>query len=657
MSSTRSEDGASAGATGKIGFGIGQKLTLSFLAVGIIIVLGMLVYQYHTQREENEAMLKEMDGMLREAFDRYIRYQVETAYTMTDRLHKLSQEGELTPEQARAVATHLIRDVRYGLKDQGATDGYFWADTKEGVNVALLGRKEVEGKSRNDLKDANGKLLVQELRKAALAGGDFTDYWFPRPGQTEAKPKRGYTLYHEPFDMVIGTGAYTENIDNIMTEKRSQREQELNAAIRNQLLVGAGGILLVIIVAVYFSRMIARPILTVTHNLDAAVHGDSGQDVAAELRQRGDEIGRLAHAVQLIVDGERTQAGMCSDIAGGNWNQSITLRSDNDRLGMAMQQMIDKINETLAAINDAAVQVGSGSSQLSDASQSLSQATTESAASLQEITASITEIGSQTRQNSENAQQANHLATAARTSAAKGGERMEEMNSAMHNLNESAQKIAKIIKVIDEIAFQTNLLALNAAVEAARAGRHGKGFAVVAEEVRSLAGRSAKAARETAELLESNGQLVGKANTIANQTGEALTEIVEGITKVADLVGEIAAASHEQAQGVAQIGQGLSQIETVTQQNTAHAEETASVAEELSSQAQMLREILRQFRLKGGVTAQSAPARQSPRVAAPKPAAKPAAPRSLPLPSKKKEPLMVDPREEIQLDDDEFGKF
>jgi methyl-accepting chemotaxis protein len=250
------------------------------------------------------------------------------------------------------------------------------------------------------------------------------------------------------------------------------------------------------------------------------------------------------------------------------------------------------ITRIAANLASGSQQTSSAAGQVSGSSQSLAQGASEQAAALEETTSALEEMSSMTKKNADTAQQAASLSSEAQKSAAKGDDAMNKMSTAINDIQKSASETAKIIKVIDEIAFQTNLLALNAAVEAARAGEAGKGFAVVAEEVRNLAMRSAEAAKNTSAMIEESVNNAKNGVTIAIEVAKELDGINTSVTKVNSLVGEIAAASKEQAQGIDQVNTAVSQMDKVTQSNAASAEESASAAEELSSQAVQLTDMV-----------------------------------------------------------------
>ncbi|MBF4693792.1 methyl-accepting chemotaxis protein [Fusibacter ferrireducens] len=333
-------------------------------------------------------------------------------------------------------------------------------------------------------------------------------------------------------------------------------------------------------------------------------------------------INEIAHVLARMSDGDFTV------------NVRIDFKGDFIKIKMALETILESFNSVLGEIGIAAEQVNTGANQVSASSQSLSQGSTEQASAIEEITAAITQVAEQTKENAVSANKANDLSVTAKDGAIVGNSRMNEMITAMKDINDSSNNISKIIKVIDEIAFQTNILALNAAVEAARAGEHGKGFAVVAEEVRNLAARSANAAKETTDLIENSISKVTSGTEIANNTAVALNEIVEGVTKVAELVSNIANASNEQATAIAQINEGVNQVSDVTQNNTATAEESAAASEEMSAQAEMLRDMISKFILvgnKGQKKMKQVVSQEAPKI----------------LPKEKI----------INLDDGEFGKY
>jgi methyl-accepting chemotaxis protein len=301
----------------------------------------------------------------------------------------------------------------------------------------------------------------------------------------------------------------------------------------------------------------------------------------------------------VIARGVSHAADVAGKVAQGDLSSRITV-SGRDELGQLLASLHDMqsgLAQVVARVRTGAESVASASVEIAQGDLNLSARTESQASALEQTSASMEELGSTVRQNADNARQANQLAQSASTVAVKGGEVVAQVVDTMKGINDSSRKIADIISVIDGIAFQTNILALNAAVEAARAGEQGRGFAVVASEVRSLAGRSAEAAKEIKALITDSVQRVEQGSALVDQAGSTMTEVVSSIRRVTDIMGEISSASSEQSAGVAQIAEAVTQMDQTTQQNAALVEEIAAAASSLKSQAQDLVQTVSVFRL------------------------------------------------------------
>jgi len=381
----------------------------------------------------------------------------------------------------------------------------------------------------------------------------------------------------------------------------SDREQQ--ETIDHQNFTSNGTVISLVVVVILISvsvTIIVRAIRVPLHEIEEVANKLAQGDIEVEVKKHfNDEVGSLADSMTAMVANIKKQTEAAQQMAAGNLTYEMVPASDKDVLGHALKKIFDDNNHALINMKEAASQVSSGSEQVAAASQALAQGSTEQASSIQEITASINEIAVMTKKNAEDAGQANRIVIDAKQGALNGSEHMRDMMEAMSDINTASENISKIIKVIDDIAFQTNILALNAAVEAARAGQHGKGFAVVAEEVRNLAGKSAQAASETAELIEDSIRKVGKGSKIAEETAEALEKIVEAIDHIVNLTEASAKASNAQATATTQVDQALMQVSTVVQTNSSTSEQCAAASQELSAQAIRLLEMIGYYKLKG----------------------------------------------------------
>ena len=474
--------------------------------------------------------LDSFDEALRDDYDNMSKYQVEAASSIIDYYYSL--RNSLGEDEARRLAASAVRSIRYG------SDGFIFVFDSTGNVIVYLGNAG-EGANRWDTQDTNGEYFIRDTINVARDGTGFTNYWWVRPGEEEASPKRSYSRYFEPWDWVVGTGNYTDDIDALVGEKQSEIGLVVNRTIWIIIFTDLFVMLAAAFFSWFFGKKIARPVEYLAGEARKVAEGDLTVNITVKTR---DEIGDLAKAF-------------------------------ND--------MVLRLNSTINGIILTARDINQNSAEVSSASQQVSSGASEQASSAEEISASMEELSANIQQNTQNSLQSSQIALKAADDAHEGGLAVEETVASMKLITEK-------INIIEEIARNTNMLALNAAIEAARAGEAGKGFAVVAAEVRKLAENSKNAATEITRI---SSESLKK----ADETSELMKNMVPNIRKSSEIVEEIREGSREQASGAEQINSALIQMDGVIQSNASASEQIAAMAESLKRKSDDLTRLVSFF--------------------------------------------------------------
>ncbi|CAB3843281.1 methyl-accepting chemotaxis protein [Achromobacter sp. ACRQX] len=478
----------------------------------------------------------------------------ESVETLTQR--SLTKE-RLINDWARNIQSGVTRTTAIAKSADASLAGFFAEEAAASTRNSSALQQKIEPLIESD----EEKVLWQGIGKAR------SEYLRTRDGIFKAKQEGNVDAANKIFtqEFLPATRQFIDNINRLSELQRADidaRAAEIEASYGNanlwMIVIGSIAVVCGLLMSVLLTRSITRP---------------------------------LSDAVRVA----RT-------VAANDLTSTIVVRSRDEigQLMAALESMNANLASTVARIRTGVDSIASASGEIAAGNTDLSSRTEQQAASLEETAASMEQLSSTVKQNADSAKQANQLAAAASETASRGGATVSEVVSTMNAISASSVKISDIVSVIDGIAFQTNILALNAAVEAARAGEQGKGFAVVAAEVRTLAQRSAQAAKEIKVLIEDTVQKIGQGSGSAERAGATMQEIVSSVQRVTDIMGEIAAASAEQADGIEQVNRAVSQMDEVTQQNAALVEEAAAAAGSMQDQSADLTRAVSAFRLPGG---------------------------------------------------------
>ena len=548
-----------------------MKFIILMVGTSLVTVICITALWLQTLRMEARTQLENYRTQLLQDVDTSLKNETQIVVSLLEKIYQQQQAGLLSEPEAKKIAADLVRDLRY---DDGK--GYFWIDTADGVNVVLLGR-DVEGKSRIDLVDPNGVHFIQEmLKNGRQPGGGYTDLSFAKPGETTPLPKRNYTTTFTPYQWVLGTGVWIDQIDELIAAQKEAIDADFYSSLRMTVLVSVLIEALCIALAIFFSNKLATPIAHVTNRLATLAQGDFRHNAALEVKiSSTDEIGRMSQALDTLQHNVRQMMKQAIEAA-------------------------EKITTAVAQLNESADQSATVSSQVASSMSKVADSCNEQFAEMDRTKAQIGTLEQHMSAFAGNLSQTVDAVDGTNRAAAQGATRVNEAVLQMQRIAESVSHSAEVITVLGEesdkigtivdaiaaIAEQTNLLALNAAIEAARAGENGRGFAVVAEEVRKLAEQSSTSADEITALITS---IQEKAQNAVEVMQEGASQ-AQGGTEAVDAAGrtfkEIASMVEHVASESSAMGSRVHELEQSTHSIRDSAESMNKMSRSVAAESQ-----------------------------------------------------------------------
>lgn len=548
-----------------------MKFIILMVGTSLVTVICITALWLQTLRMEARTQLENYRTQLLQDVDTSLKNETQIVVSLLEKVYQQQQAGLLSEPEAKKLAADLVRDLRY---DDGK--GYFWIDTADGVNVVLLGR-DVEGKSRIDLVDPNGVHFIQEmLKNGRQPGGGYTDLSFAKPGETTPLPKRNYTTTFTPYQWVLGTGVWIDQIDALIAAQKEAIDADFYSSLRMTVLVSVLIEALCIALAIFFSNKLATPIAHVTNRLATLAQGDFRHNAALEAKiSSTDEIGRMSQALDTLQHNVRQMMKQAIEAA-------------------------EKITTAVAQLNESADQSATVSSQVASSMSKVADSCNEQFAEMDRTKAQIGTLEQHMSAFAGNLSQTVDAVDGTNRAAAQGATRVNEAVLQMQRIAESVSRSAEVITVLGEesdkigtivdaiaaIAEQTNLLALNAAIEAARAGENGRGFAVVAEEVRKLAEQSSTSADEITALITS---IQEKAQNAVEVMQEGASQ-AQGGTEAVDAAGrtfkEIASMVEHVASESSAMGSRVHELEQSTHSIRNSAESMNKMSRSVAAESQ-----------------------------------------------------------------------